>query len=107
MKPAPLPRLLPAVLRGAIYRLGPRQVTAATKSKAKPQHALQELLDAVQELAHGPFQGEAEARQAASELALELEQLGAEAMRLLRQPLFHEEDPRPWKQPGRQLDTKV
>jgi hypothetical protein len=107
MKPAPLPRLLPAILRGAIHRFGPRQVAASTRSRAKPQYALQELLDAVQELAHGPFQGEAEARRAASELALELEQLGSQAMRLLRQPLFPEETPRAWKQPGRQLDTKV
>jgi hypothetical protein len=86
MKPAPLSRILPVIARSGVYRLGPRQVTAISKPKADSHYALRELLNAVQELARGPFQGEGEAQQAASALAAELAQLGQDAARLLRYP---------------------
>ena len=67
-------------------RLGPRQVTALAALEVAPHYALQELLNSVQELAQGPFQGEAQMHQAALALAADLGRLGSDAVRLL-QPL--------------------
>ena len=62
---------------------GPRQVSAAAGVTDDTPYALQELLDAVQGLAHGPFAGAAHMRAAAAALAADLEKLGPEARRLL------------------------
>ncbi|WP_303786836.1 hypothetical protein [Azovibrio restrictus] len=67
-------------------RLGPRRVTAAAAVQADPRQALQELLDSVQALAHGPYAGEAHMRATAEALAADLARLGEGAGRLL-QPL--------------------
>lgn len=88
MKLSQLSHALPAgVARtGARLPAGPRRVSPAAGLEADPNYALQELLNAVQELAQGPFQGEGQVQQAASALAAELERLGPEADRLLRDP---------------------
>lgn len=65
-------------------RLGLRQVTALTTLQADPEYALQELLDSVQQLAQGPFVGEAQMRAAAAALAVDLAGLGKDASRLLQ-----------------------
>jgi hypothetical protein len=66
---------------------GPRQVGAATGVTGDTPYALQELLDAVQGLAQGPFAGAAHMRSAATALAADLEKLGPEARRLLQADL--------------------
>ncbi|MDR3322841.1 MAG: hypothetical protein LBS89_01380 [Zoogloeaceae bacterium] len=85
MKLAQLSLALPARRESASApsRLGPRRVTALARLERDPDYALRELLNAVQALAQGPFQGEREAQQAACVLAEELRQLGANATRLL------------------------
>ena len=75
-------------------RLGPRRVTAVAAVQADPRQALQELLDSVQALAHGPYAGEAHMRAAAEALAADLARLGGDASRLL-QPLPRPGRPRP------------
>jgi hypothetical protein len=86
MKLSQSSRVQPAIrmTHGRAIRLGPGRVTAATRLEADADHGLQELLNVVQERAHGTFQGEEEVRQAVNTLATELEQMGAAATRLLR-----------------------
>lgn len=88
MKLSQLSQALPlaAEVRPGGSRLGLRRVTAVAAMEADPHYALKELLDSVQELAHGPFQGEAQMHQAAIALAADLGRLGSGATRLL-QPL--------------------
>jgi len=59
-------------------------VTAAAALEVAPHYALQELLNSVQALAQGPFQGEAQMHQAALALAADLGRLGSGASRLLQ-----------------------
>jgi hypothetical protein len=70
--------------------LGPRKVTAPTATKADQGsgYALQELLHAVQELAHGEFRGSAAVRAEALALAADLARLGTGVDGLLQPSLL-------------------
>lgn len=94
MKLSRLALTLPPDTDAARARLGPRRVTAAAAVQADPRHALQELLDAVEALAHGPYAGAAHMRAEATALAADLARLGGAASRLL-QPLPPPKRPHP------------
>jgi len=78
--------------KGERVRLGPRRVSLTNTLNPDAPYALQELLDAVQQLAQGGFEGEEAMQEAACALARDLERLGPEARNLIqkdRLPAWH------------------